>query len=149
MAHENFKKNGLRQHAICLTNHQTFHIFISLWGRVWPFIWANLSPFTLRCFVPKSWKYLYYFAIISPESPLPKDTLCQVCLKLAQCRKYFYYFVTISPFGKGVTNQMNKFESPSPKEALCHVWLKLAKWPLRRRWKCEKFTMPTTTRPWH
>ena len=42
--------------------------------------------------------------------------------------------------GNWTGSYLNKLESPSPKGALCQVWLKLAKWFLRRRWKCKKFT---------
>ena len=83
------------------------------------------------------------------ESPSPRDTLCQVWLKLAQwfLRRRFLKVVNLFllipnylPFGKGVALRLNKLEFPSPKDTLCQVWLKLAQWFWRRRWKCEKFT---------
>ena len=63
------------------------------WRRIFwnTFIWINLIPFTKGCFMPS-----FVIALISPmemamvlhldrlESPLPKDALCQVWLKLAQ-----------------------------------------------------------------
>ena len=96
------------------------------------------------------------------KSPSPKDTLCQVSLKLAQWfwRRFlnfvnvFCYFVISStwkrtgffnfinvfllfpnylPLEKGGALHLNKLESPSPKDALCHVWVELAQWVLRRR----------------
>ena len=69
------------------------------------------------------------------ESPLPKDTLCQVWLKLAQWfwrRRFlkvvnlFLLFPNYFFFGKGIALQLNKLESPSPRDTLCQVWLKLA-----------------------
>ena len=62
------------------------------------------------------------------ESTLPKDTLCQVWLKLAQWfwRRRFKNFVNIFslfcyyiPLKKGVDLHLNKLESLSPKAALC------------------------------
>ena len=76
------------------------------------------------------------------ESPLSKDALCQLWLKLAQLfwRKIFLnVFNRISnfcyylPLEKGVAAlHMSKLESPQPKNALCQVWLKLALWFWRR-----------------
>ena len=83
------------------------------------------------------------------ESPSPRDTFCQVWLKLAQSflRRRFLKVVNLFllgpnylPFGKGVALHLNKLESPSPKDTLWQVWLKLDQWFWRRRWKCEKFT---------
>ena len=92
------------------------------------------------------------------ESPLPKDALCQVWLKLAQWfwRRRFFYFVNVFllfrnylPFDKGGALHLNKLESPSLKDALCQVWLKLVHWFWRIRWKCEKFrTTILTTDNW-
>ena len=71
------------------------------------------------------------------ESPLPKNALCQVWLKLAQWfrrRRFFNIFNIILhfryyiPLEKGVALYLNKLESPLPKNALCQVWLKLAQW---------------------
>ena len=81
------------------------------------------------------------------ESPLPKDALCQVWLKLAQWfwRRFFNIFNIILlfhyylPLEKGVALYLNKLESPPPKDALCQIRLKLAQWLWRRRWKCEVY----------
>ena len=76
------------------------------------------------------------------ESPLPKDALCQVWLKLTQClwRRRFLNVVNVFslfryylPLEKSRALHLNKLESPSPKDALCKVWLKLAQWFWRRR----------------
>ena len=95
-----------------------------------------------------------YFIIISPlesaepfnlkklESPLPKETLCQVWLKLVQwfCRRRFFKFVNVfSPFRNYLPLKedealnMNKLEFPSPKDDFCQFWLKLTQWFWRRR----------------
>ena len=88
------------------------------------------------------------------ESPLPKDDLCQVWLKLTQwfLRRRFFNFVNLFsqflnylPLEKGRALHLNKLESPSRKDTLCQVWLKLAQWFWRRRWKREKFRTTTTT----
>ena len=71
------------------------------------------------------------------ESPLPKYTLCQILLKLAQWfwRGNFFNFINVFslfcyhlPFGKAGVLHLNKLESPTPKNALCQVSLKLAQW---------------------
>ena len=76
------------------------------------------------------------------DSPSPKDTLCQVWLKLAQriWRRRFLNFVNVSslfhyslPLENSWALHLNKQESLSPKNALCQVWLKLAQWFSRRR----------------
>ena len=76
------------------------------------------------------------------EYPSPKDALCQVLIKLAQClwRRGFFNFLNVFslfqsylPFEKGRALHLNKLESPSPKDALCQDWLKLAQWFWRRR----------------
>ena len=76
------------------------------------------------------------------ESPLPRDTLCQFWLKLAQWfwRRRFFNFVNefwlfhnYLGLEKDRALHFNKLESPSPKNALCQVWLKLDHWFLRRR----------------
>ena len=75
------------------------------------------------------------------ESPLSKDALCQVWLKLAQwflSRRIlnfvnvFSLFCNYLPLKKSRVLYLNKLESPSPKDALCQVWLKLAQWFWRR-----------------
>ena len=63
------------------------------------------------------------------ESPLPKDALCQVCLKLAQWFSwrrffltwviYFVYYVIISPWTKNIALRLNKIKSTLPKNVLC------------------------------
>ena len=81
------------------------------------------------------------------DSPLPKDALCQLWLKLIiwfwkktfKFVNVFLLFLNYLPFEKGVALHLNKLESPPPKDALWQVWLKLAQW-FWRRWKCEKFT---------
>ena len=66
------------------------------------------------------------------KSPLPKDALYQVWLKLTQWfwRKRFLNFVNVFslfhnylPLKKGGALQ-NKDEFSSPKDALCQIWLK-------------------------
>ena len=70
------------------------------------------------------------------ESPLSKDALCQVWLKLALwfwrrffkiLSMYFRYFVIISH-----CKRVGPFIYPLSKNALCKVWLKLAQWFLGR-----------------
>ena len=74
------------------------------------------------------------------ESPLPKDDLCQVWLKMAQWfwRRRFLIFVNVFsqlcnylPLEKAGALHLNKLESPSPKDALCQFWLKLVQWFFR------------------
>ena len=75
------------------------------------------------------------------ESPLSKDELCQVLLKLAQWfwRRFlkfvnvFWLFRNYLPLEKGRALHLNKLEFPSPKDDLCQVWLKLTQWFWRRR----------------
>ena len=73
--------------------------------------------------------------LIKLKSPLPKDALSQVWLKLAQWfwRRIFLNFLNVFslfrnylPLEEGRALHLNKLESPSPKDALCQVWLKLA-----------------------
>ena len=75
------------------------------------------------------------------ESPLPKDTLCQVWLKLAKWFLSKRFLTVVNVFSlcgyylslkKYIAHKLNKFEFPSPKNTLCHVWLKLAHWFWRR-----------------
>ena len=80
--------------------------------------------------------------LIKLETPLPKDSLCQVCSKLAKRfrrRRFlnifnrnllFRYYL---PLKKGMALHLNKLETPLPKDALCEDWLKLAKRFWRRR----------------
>ena len=76
------------------------------------------------------------------ESPLPKNALCQVWLKLVQrfWRRRFSKFVNVFslfrnylPLENGVVLHLNKLVSPVPKDALCQAWLKLAQWFCIRR----------------
>ena len=69
------------------------------------------------------------------ESPLYKDTLCQVWLNLAKwfLRRRFLKVVNVFslcgyylPLKKCMALNLNKFEFPLSKNTLCHVWLKLA-----------------------
>jgi hypothetical protein len=66
------------------------------------------------------------------DTPLPKDDLYKVSLKLAcwleKILKNFQCISTISPspLEKGIALHMNKFESPLPKDDLCQLWLQLA-----------------------
>ena len=53
------------------------------------------------------------------EISLPKDTLCQVWLKLA---KWFWSRYHL-PLEKSRDLHLNKLEFPTPKDALCQVWL--------------------------
>ena len=74
------------------------------------------------------------------ESPSPKDTLCQVWLKLAQLfwRRFlkfvnvFSLFHNYLPFEKRGALHLNKLDSSIPNDDLCQVWLKLAKGFWRR-----------------
>ena len=76
------------------------------------------------------------------ESPLSKDALCQVWLKLAQwfwgrffnfVNYIFSLFHHYFPLEKVGALRLPKLNSPSPKDDLCLVWLILAQW-LWRRW---------------
>ena len=69
------------------------------------------------------------------ESPLPKDALCQVWLKLTLVLEWFLRsflnFVNVFslfhyylPLEKGGALHLNKHESPSPRDTMCQVWLK-------------------------
>ena len=58
---------------------------------------------------------------------------------------YFCYFIIISPWKRLWPFICTNWNSPLSKDDLCQVWLKLARWFCRRRWKCEKFLMTTTT----
>ena len=77
------------------------------------------------------------------ESPLPRDALCQVWLKLTQwlLRRRFLNFVNVFslhvlwnylPLEKGGALHLNILEFPLPKDALCQFWLKLVLWFWRR-----------------
>ena len=94
--------------------------------------------------------------ILKLESPSPRDTLCQVWLKLAHCfwRRALKNFANVFSLfryhlllEKDVALHLNKLESPSPM-MLCakFCW----NWPSSPReedgWKCEKFTDGQMTR---
>jgi hypothetical protein len=75
------------------------------------------------------------------ESPLHKDDLCQVWLKLAQWfwrRRFlndpilFLHFCDYLPLEEDLALYLNKLEFPSPKGNVCQVWLNLACWFWRR-----------------
>ena len=134
----------------------------------WNFIWTNWNPLHPMMLCAKfGWNWLWFWrrflnfvSVFSPfrnylplekgwafllnklESLSPRDTLCQVWLKLAQLfwrRRFlkvvnlFLLFPNYLPFGKGVALHLNKLESPSPRDTLCQVLLKLAQWFWRRR----------------
>jgi hypothetical protein len=106
--------------------------------------WFCRRRFFLKCqciftLLPLEKGYLIHLKIL--ESPLPKDDLCQIWLKLAKwfCRRFlkiaivfllFHYYL---PLGKGYSLHLNKLKSPLHKDDLCQIWLKLAKWFWRRR----------------
>jgi hypothetical protein len=70
------------------------------------------------------------------ESPLPKNDLYQVRLKLAQWfwRRFlndptpFLHFCDYLPFEEDLVIYLNKLEFPSPKDNLYQVRLNLARW---------------------
>ena len=70
------------------------------------------------------------------EIPSPRNTLCQVWLKMSQWfwtkrllkvfNNVFLLFCNYLHFEKGATLHLNKPELYSPTDALCQVWLKMA-----------------------
>jgi hypothetical protein len=69
----------------------------------------------------------YPLALKTLESPLPKDYLCQVWLKLAQWlgrRRFlndpipFFHFCDYLPFEKDLALYLKKLEFPLPKDNL-------------------------------
>ena len=64
------------------------------------------------------------------ESSSPKDSLCQIWLKMEQLfwrtflkvLNVFLIFPNYLPFEKGVALHLTKLESPSPKKALSQFW---------------------------
>ena len=150
--------------------YSNLHYFVinSPWQRVGPFIWIN---FTQGCFVlsiveigrqvleRKIFKLVNVFSLFhyylplekgmalylnKHELPSPKDTLCQVWMKLAHFfwrRRFFrigQYIFTIHnylPMEKSRVLHLNKPELASPKDTLCQVWLKFAKQFWRRFFK--------------
>ena len=118
------------------------------------------NPFTKGCYVPtlveigpavleKIFEFcqcIFAILILSPlgkgmviylnklESPLLKDALCQVWLRLAKrfWRRRFLNFINAFslfhnylPLEKCGALHLNKLQFPSPKDTLCQVWLKL------------------------
>jgi hypothetical protein len=87
------------------------------------------SAFLLfRYYLPLEKGYPLYLNKL--ESPLPKDDLCQVWLKLAQWflrRRFlndptpFLHFCDYLPFEENLALYLNKLESPSPKDNLYQV----------------------------
>jgi hypothetical protein len=115
-------------------------------------MWPILAQWFLRRFLNDPTPFLWlsslevdlalYFNNL--KSPLPKDDLYQVWLKLA-CLFWrflkifcaFLLFCNYLPLGKGVPLHLHNLESPPPKDDLCQVWLKLAKWFWRKSKKCK------------
>ena len=88
------------------------------------------------------------------ESHSHKDALCQVWLKLVRWfwRRRFLNFANIFslccyylPLEQGGPLIWTNLNPPLPKDALCQVLSKLAQWFWKRKRKCEKFTITTTT----
>jgi hypothetical protein len=72
----------------------------------------------------------YPLLLNKPESPSPKDDLCQVWLKFAQWfwrirflndPTPFLHFCDYLPFGKDLALYLNKLEFPSLKDSLYQV----------------------------
>jgi hypothetical protein len=68
----------------------------------------------------------YPLLLNKPESPSPKDDLCQVWLKLAQWfwrRKFLnvFNFCDYLPFEENLALYLNKLEFPLPKDSLYQV----------------------------
>ena len=91
------------------------------------------------------------------ESSSPRDTLCQVWLKLTQwfwLRRFlkvvdlFSLFPKYLPFGKGVVLHLNKLETPSPRDTLCQVWLKLAQFRWAKNFMTKQRQRQTTDKFW-
>ena len=119
--------------------------------------WGNFLKIDKHLWLSKSWlreektHYILYenwivLHLNKLESPLPKDALWKVWLKLVQrfWRRGFLIFVNVFYLEKDRALHLNKLKSSSPKDALCQVLLKLTQW-FWRRWKCEKFTTTTMT----
>ena len=107
-------------------------------------VWMKLAQWLLRRFLNIFniiLHFCYYlslekgvaFQLNKIESPLPKDILCHVRMKLAKrlWRRRFLNFFNRNllfryylPLEKSVALHLNKYEFPSSKDALCQVWLK-------------------------
>ena len=115
--------SGSEEHFKILSMYFRYLETIPPWKRVGPFIWTNLNPLHPRMHCAKfgwnwpcgSWKedflnfsnvfllfgnYLPFkkgvgLQLNKLESPSPRDTLCQVWLKMAQWfwRRSFLYFI--------------------------------------------------------
>ena len=126
----------------------------------WFFIWTNLSPHhpsSLCAKIGWNWpsgsgeeiflNFVNVFSLFHKhlpleiggvlhlnklKSPLPRNALCQLWLKLAQWfwRRNFFNFVNVFLLFR---NYLHLEKDPSIfKDVLCQVWLKLAKWFWRR-----------------
>ena len=115
---------------------------------------VTVSLYFLSCYYPPLEEVVTLHFIIF-EPPLPKDTLCQVWLKLVMwflSRRFLKVVNVISlcgyylPLEKCMALKFNKLEFSLPKNILCHVWLKLAQRIWRRfskvgnyfRWRQHK-----------
>jgi hypothetical protein len=102
----------------------------------------DFAPLVLEKKILKNFQCIFTLSLLSPlgeglslplhkhESPLPKDDLCQVWLKLAQWfwrRKFlndpirFLHFCDYLPFEEDLALYLNKLEFPSPKDTLYQV----------------------------
>jgi hypothetical protein len=116
-------------------------------------VWLNWACWFWRRFKKKCSEFLlfrYYLplekgfplCLNNVKFPTPKDDLCQVWLKLAQCfwrRGFlndptpFFHFCDYFPFEEDMALHLYKSEFSSPKNNLYQVWLNLASWIWRRR----------------
>jgi hypothetical protein len=112
-----------------------YQVWLNLACWFWRRFLKIVSAFSLFCY------YLplergYPLSSNKLKSPLPKDDLCQVWLKLAKWfwRRFlndatrFLHFCDYFPFEKDLALYLNKLEFPSPKDNLYQVWLNLAGW---------------------
>ena len=140
-------------------------IIISPWKRIWPFICSNLNPLQPRGLCAKfdsNWpsgsKLRRDFLILSMNFCL--NTLFQRRLytkfgwywingsweeDFQILSIYFCYLVIISTWKWAWPFILINLNPLQPRILCFKVWLKLARWFLRRRWKCEKFTDRQTT----
>ena len=124
---------------------------ISLWKRVWPFIWTNLNPIHPWLLSAKfGWNWTSESGVVNVffrynlplkmgvvlhlnkvESPTPKDALCQDGLKIDQwiwrrrffeCQQFIFTTSIISPSKKGVAPHLYKLEFPLPNDVLYQIW---------------------------
>ena len=154
-----YRKAHLRKATIKLITRKNFIFFRIEWS-LFVKTYSNLVKigqmslnkiFKIRqCIFATSWlspigKGLTLY-LSNLEFLSPKDTLCQVWLKLAQLfwRKWIFNFIKVFllfryylPLEIERPLYLNQFKSPSYEDALCNNWLKLTEWFLKRRWKCE------------